>query len=38
MGEMLQLATPRFNRSLRVECRQDRQIGKPGAVLLREIL
>ena len=38
MGETLQPVTPRFNRSLRVECREDRLTGEPGAVLLREIL
>ncbi|MCC5985788.1 MAG: transposase, partial [Rhodobacteraceae bacterium] len=38
MGETLQPVTPRFNRSLRVECREDRLTGEPGAVLLREVL
>ena len=38
MGETLQPVTPRFNRSLRVECQEDRLTGEPGAVLLREIL
>ena len=38
MGETLQPVSPRFNRSLRVECRQDRLTGEPGAVLLREVL
>lgn len=38
MGETLEPITPRFNRSLRVECREDRLTGEPGAVLLREIL
>jgi len=38
MGETLQPVTPQFNRSLRVECREDRLTGEPGAVLLREIL
>jgi hypothetical protein len=37
MGETLQPVTLRFNRSLRVECREDRLTGEPGAVLLREI-
>ena len=38
MGETLQPVTPRFNRSVRVECREDRLTDEPGAVLLREIL
>ena len=38
MGETLQPVTPGFNRSLRIESRQDRLTGDPGAVLLREIL
>ena len=38
MGETLQPVTPRFNRSLRIESREDRLTGDPGAVLLREIL
>ena len=38
MGETLQPITPRFNRSVRVECREDRLTGEPGALLLRDIL
>ena len=38
MGETLQPVTPGFNRSLRIESRQDRLTGAPAAVLLREIL
>ncbi|MBW6493914.1 MAG: IS1380 family transposase [Burkholderiaceae bacterium] len=38
MGETLQPATPRFNRSLRIESRAERLTGDPGALVLREIL
>ena len=38
MGEALQPVTPRYNRSVRVECQEDRLTGEPGAVLLHEIL
>ena len=38
MGETLQLLTPSFNRSLRIESRTDRLTGDPGAVALRKIL
>jgi Transposase DDE domain group 1 len=38
MGETLQPVSPRFNRSLRVECREDRLTGDAGAIVLREVL
>jgi hypothetical protein len=38
MGETLELLTPSFNRSLRIESRTDRLTGDPGAVALRKIL
>lgn len=38
MGETLQLVSPRFNRSLSIEAREDRLTGDPGAIVLREIL
>ena len=38
MGESIQLFAPRFNKSLRIESREDRLTGEPGAVLLREVI
>ena len=38
MGETVQLFAHRFNKSLRLESREDRLTGEPGAVLLREVI